>query len=217
MTEQEWLACGDPQPMLEQLRGKASDRKLRLFACGCCRYFWEMLNENSRNPIEVVEDFSDGRRPEEEWLEVRAGAWDATHDVEGTSLAAAEAAAIAVGWNGRLSTRLRPVEWQAAWPDFRDAMIAADGSCYPLVPIQMLRDIFGNPFRLVTLNPSWQTSNVTALATAIYDDRAFDRLPILADALEDAGCDNADILNHCRQPGIHVRGCWVVDLVLQKA
>ena len=80
----------------------------------------------------------------------------------------------------------------------------------------LLRCIFGNPFRPVTLNPSWRTSNVVGLAQSIYADRAFDRLPILADALEDAGCDNADILNHCRQPGEHVRGCWVVDLVLGK-
>jgi len=79
-----------------------------------------------------------------------------------------------------------------------------------------LRDIFGNPFQPVALNPAWQTSTVTALARAIYTDRAFERLPILADALEDAGCDNADILNHCRQGGDHVRGCWVVDLILGK-
>src|SRR5262249_51866038 len=78
----------------------------------------------------------------------------------------------------------------------------------------LIRDIFGNPFLPVTLNPPCRTSIVTALAQSIYDDRAFDRLPILADALEDAGCDNADTLNHCRQPGEHVRGCWVVDLVL---
>jgi hypothetical protein len=80
----------------------------------------------------------------------------------------------------------------------------------------LLRDIFANPFRPVAINPAWRTSNVTALAQSIYDERAFDRLPILADALEDAGCDNVDILNHCRQPGEHVRGCWVVDLVLGK-
>ncbi|MBL8796889.1 MAG: hypothetical protein JNM56_23510 [Planctomycetia bacterium] len=79
-----------------------------------------------------------------------------------------------------------------------------------------LRDIFGNPFRPVTADPAWRTSTVVSLAQAIYDERAFDRLPILADALEDAGCDHADMLNHCRQPGDHVRGCWVVDLLLQR-
>jgi len=66
----------------------------------------------------------------------------------------------------------------------------------------------------VTLDPAWLTGTVTSLAQAIYDERAFDRLPILADALEDAGCTNQDILAHCRQPGEHCRGCWALDLVL---
>jgi hypothetical protein len=80
----------------------------------------------------------------------------------------------------------------------------------------LIRDIFGNPFRPVTADPSWLTSTVAALARGIYADRAFDRLPILADALQDAGCDHADILDHCRGHGPHVRGCWVVDLLLGK-
>jgi hypothetical protein len=70
------------------------------------------------------------------------------------------------------------------------------------------------PFRPVTIDPTWLTPAVKRLAETIYDDRAFDRLPILADALEEAGCNNADLLAHCRQPGEHVRGCWVVDLLL---
>jgi hypothetical protein len=82
----------------------------------------------------------------------------------------------------------------------------------------LLRDIFGNPFRPVTLDPRWLTSDVVALAQGIYADRAFDRLPILADALQDAGCEQEDILTHCREPQLtHVRGCWVVDLVLGKS
>jgi hypothetical protein len=79
---------------------------------------------------------------------------------------------------------------------------------------QTVRDIFGNPFRPVAFDPSWRTSTVVALAEGVYADRAFDRLPILADAIEDAGCDHPDILAHCRGAGPHVRGCWVVDLVL---
>jgi hypothetical protein len=81
----------------------------------------------------------------------------------------------------------------------------------------MIREIFGNPFRPATLDPAWRTDTVVALARGIYDDRAFDRLPILADALQDAGCDNDDILNHCRDAGPHARGCWVVDLILGKS
>jgi hypothetical protein len=79
-----------------------------------------------------------------------------------------------------------------------------------------LRCIFGNPFRPVAADPGWLTSTVVELAQGIYADRSFDRLPILADALQDAGCDNPDVLDHCRGPGPHARGCWVVDLVLGK-
>jgi hypothetical protein len=79
--------------------------------------------------------------------------------------------------------------------------------------------MFGNPLRPVHVAPAWRCwndSTVVKLAQGIYDERDFDRLPVLADALEEAGCDNTDILNHCRQPGEHVRGCWVVDLILGK-
>src|SRR5262249_35289724 len=81
---------------------------------------------------------------------------------------------------------------------------------------RLLRDVMGNPFSPLEWNSAWQTATVTSLAQAIYNERGFDRLPILADALEDAGCDNAEMLNHCRQVGEHIRGCWVVDLILGK-
>jgi hypothetical protein len=80
--------------------------------------------------------------------------------------------------------------------------------------VSFLRDIFGNPFRPVTVDPNWLTSTVVALAEGIYAERAFDRMPILVDALQDAGCDNSDILSHCRDTQFtHVRGCWVIDLL----
>jgi len=80
----------------------------------------------------------------------------------------------------------------------------------------LLRDIVGNPSRPITLDPSWRTSTVAALAQAIYEERTFERLPILADALEDSGCADQEILTHCRGPRLHIRGCWVVDLLLCK-
>ncbi|AMV27755.1 hypothetical protein VT84_25360 [Gemmata sp. SH-PL17] len=79
-----------------------------------------------------------------------------------------------------------------------------------------IRDIFGNPFRPVALSPSWRTSTVVALASQMYGSRDFSATPVLADALQDAGCDSADVLDHCRNNGPHVRGCWVVDPVLGK-
>src|SRR5262249_60440752 len=82
---------------------------------------------------------------------------------------------------------------------------------------ELLRDLFGPlPFRAAALSPSHRTPDAVGLATAIYEERAFDRLPILADALEEAGCTDPDVLGHCRAPGPHIRGCWVVDLVLGK-
>ena len=80
----------------------------------------------------------------------------------------------------------------------------------------LVRDIFGNPFRPVAFDPRWRTADVMGLARAIYDEGAFDRLPLLADALMDAGCEDEQVLGHCRSAGPHVRGCWVVDLVLGK-
>jgi hypothetical protein len=79
-----------------------------------------------------------------------------------------------------------------------------------------IREIFGDPFRPVVVAPDWLTADVVAHATGIYLDRAFDRLPILADASEEAGCADAGVLAHCRSSGLHVRGCWVVDLLLSK-
>ncbi len=81
----------------------------------------------------------------------------------------------------------------------------------------LFRDIFGTPFRPVAIDPSWLTSTVVALAEGIYSEKAFDRLPILADALMDAGCSHDDLLNHLRSDGPHVRGCWALDLVLGKS
>jgi hypothetical protein len=88
----------------------------------------------------------------------------------------------------------------------------------PLVPpadqCAVLRDVLGNPFRRATADPGWLTPTVVQVASGIYAERAFDRLPILADALQEAGCEDEQVLGHCRGPGPHVRGCWVVDLLL---
>ncbi len=107
---------------------------------------------------------------------------------------------------GACQYALEAVEDAAAAPYKAEEMSQCD----------LLRDIFGNPFRPVVSDSAWFTPAVVAIATSIYSDRAFDRMPILADALEEAGCTNADVLLHCRSDGPHVRGCWVVDLVLGK-
>ena len=88
-----------------------------------------------------------------------------------------------------------------------------------LVLANLLRDIFGNPFRPVAIDPAWLAWNdgaILRMAQSIHDEQAFDRLPFLAEALEDAGCTDRSILTHCRGPGPHAKGCWLVDLVLGK-
>jgi hypothetical protein len=84
------------------------------------------------------------------------------------------------------------------------------------VGISLVRDIFGNPFRRIEFSPAWKTQNVIDLATTIFNDNAFDRMPILADALMDAGCEDETIINHCRHETHHVRGCWLVDEIMGK-
>ena len=217
MTEAEWLACDDPTTMttwLEEAVPDLSDaRKVILFGCACCRAVWDLLpaqccrdaielqewasegliDPGERNtylePItELVESLCSGARP------VRKRALDIN------------TSALAVLWLHHDPFRS---SWELRKCDNLDSPTQRRHLSY-------LRDIFGNPFRPVALDPAWRTANVVGIAQSIYEERAFDRLPILADALEDAGCTNADMLNHCRQPGDHVRGCWPVDLVLGK-
>src|SRR5437868_6381671 len=132
MTEAYWLTCNDPDTMLHFLAGQATNRRLRLYACACCRRIWPALTD--------------------------------------------------------------PAHRRAAETAERRAQCA------------LLRDIFGNPFRPVTVDPAWlrwHEETVPRLAQAIYDERRFNDLPILADALEEAGCTEADVLAHCRGKGEH--------------
>jgi hypothetical protein len=207
MTEQAWLTCTDPQSMLKFLQGKVADRKLRLFAVACCRRIWSLLAEEwSRKAVEMADKYADGMCSDEQLEEAgkRAG-WAAAWAGQGC---AAEAAAWAAAGKG-----------EAGWPEFMVAQAGwaetQDDSPRPF-HCELLRDIFGNPFCPVTVDPSWLNPSVVKLAQSIYDDRAFDRLPSLADALEAARCNNAEVLAHCRSEGPHVRGCWVLDLVLGK-
>lgn len=240
MTETEWLGCTDPQPMLEFLKGKASDRKLRLFGTACCRRIWQLLDEQSRHKVVLAERFADGFADKDEmptpwplgglgqeplseyWAKLKAiaSARDAAKmaaalatDQVGLDHPACHAAyysAGAVAWKiaGAAKSATHAASWASAWNQ-------AEADEYE-EQVRLLRDIFGNPLRPAALRPSWLTPDVVTLAGHIYYDRVFVRMQELADTLEGARCDNADILMHCRQPGPHVGGCWVLDLLLGK-
>jgi hypothetical protein len=227
VTEAEWLACTDPQKMLEFLRGKASDRKLRLFACACVRRVWHRLGEVAApTEIEASERFADGQSSRNELRSIRSqlgarggysAAWaanNALHAVleNGADIAASRAAIYSADFLYYFTDEQKSLTDTGSR---EEAVAAREVERTELTCV--LRDIFDNPFRPVAINPAWVAWNdgtVQKIAQAIYDERAFDRMPILADALEEAGCTNQDMLAHCRSGGEHVRGCWAVDLIL---
>jgi hypothetical protein len=241
------LTFNDPQEAVPLLKAQTVRRKSQLFAVACCRRIWTLFaDERNRHAVEVAERFADGQASEAERAAANAASysvyentsppasgfpdaaqginrseWEAAQAATGVVLPFDEAAeaircadvvgeqiieAIAEEAKGKHSVRV------VADYATRSATTGENAA-----QAHLLRCVFGNPFRPVPFAPAWRTPEVTALATAIYEERAFDRLPILGDALEDAGCTDAAILEHCRGPGPHVRGCWVVDLILGKS
>ncbi|OWK36546.1 hypothetical protein [Fimbriiglobus ruber] len=214
MTEAEWLASEDPKTMLDYVREKAGERKLRLFAAGCCiRVRSKTKWERTHQAILAAELYADGLMSAEEVAAARQAAH--TQSERPAGKASATDFQLCAAAMGALFGFIQ---------DFWGVRIAQEGSLkvsddYPAewkAQSGLLRDIFGNPFRSVTFLSEWHTSNVLALAQQMYESRDFSAMPILADALQDAGCYSADILDHCRGPGPHSRGCWALDLVLGK-
>jgi hypothetical protein len=220
MTEQEWLACPLPRVMLTFLGRRASSRKLRLFCVACCRRLFDRVEvyQEDRNGVEVAERFADGKASTEELRAVQgftSTEWTTATVYEGGgTVEAAEDCA----WQAMVSA-----PDQNAYPPDTDenvrAYLSAGEAWERPAQVRLLRCLFGNPFRPTRIDPTWLAGSdcaVVRLAQAISDERAFDRLPILADALEEAGCSDAELLAHCRRPGEHARGCWVIDLLLGK-
>jgi len=217
MTEKVWLESADPSVMLDRLATRASPRRLRLFATACCLQTWEAFEyECDRDAILVAEQFADQLVGEE----VRFSAEQnlaVSHDFLNVDYEFALNATyylLAKDFSIRdASLCVRTMSDSA--PNLKSGSEASQTSLLH-EQANNLRDIFGNPFRPVSFDPRWRTSDVVDVARGIYEDKAFERMPILADALMDAGCEDEQIIGHCRGEGPHVRGCWVVDLVLGK-
>jgi hypothetical protein len=211
MTEAEWLACADPALMLDFLGSGPSERKLRLFAAACCRRVWHTLLEEDRSRVEVSERYADGLATEEELVAASQFpllAPATRQDCRSVAVASAWAAAFAITGVSTIAEALPDPRWQ-------EARAAEEAN-----QCDILRDVFGRHFHLKLVLSSWLASTdgtVGQLARTIYDERAFDQIPILADALEAAGCADDAILDHLRGPGPHLPGCWVVDLLLKKS
>jgi hypothetical protein len=221
MTEAEWLACADGWKLTDALhrqrrgwvwrvlealgvpQSRWRTRKDRLFACAFCRHVWPALAEAYQRAVEVAEQHPDTE-------------FDA-QEAESVGLTL-ELPTLFLNWE--LESLHRAV-WYGAPEQVTER--SQTWQTYNAAYCDLFRDVHGNPFRRVALDRAWRTPTVTGLATAAYDNCILpagtldlDRLAVLADSLEDAGCDNADLLSHLRGSGPHVRGCWVVDLLLGK-
>jgi hypothetical protein len=211
MTEAEWLTCTDPFRMLEFLRRTQSGRKARLFICGLCRFLWRhLVDKRSRKAVEIAERYADGMASR---VELQLASRALPYYRYGRASATVTSVVGDNPWGGA-SEIVQLIKFA------QETYIGRTWS-QPLIgeAPKLLRCVFANPFRVVRSNATWlawNDSTIPRIAQTIYDDLAFDGMPILADALEDAGCDDADILRHCREPGEHVRGCWVIDLLLGK-
>jgi hypothetical protein len=201
----EWQTAIDPQAMLEFLQksGRASERKLRLFAVACSRRVWDGLDALGQAAVEVAERYADGLAGPEEIRAARL-ACKGTGD---------QSAWYAAATNPAIAARNAARSAQAGVAS--NSLLGSEAAEL-LAQATLVREVFGDPFRLLSVDPSWLTPAVIDLAQAINDDRAFDQMPELADALEKRGCDDEEILSHCRGPGPHVRGCWVIDRILGK-
>ncbi len=228
MTEAEWLSRSQLVAMLERVRRSGcSDRKLQLAAIAFCRHMGHLpLPVEWHNTVARFEEWVEGAATAEQVIAAR----QRLEAIADPSLSQDETGAFSFDrfYGDRAATFL--VDTGPGRDPLIDQLFMVKQVAYNangvfgagheramrVAHCQIVREIFGNPFRPITLNPSWLTSTVIAIANSIYEEKVFDRMPILADALQDAGCDNQDILNHCRQPGEHARGCWVVDLLLSK-
>jgi hypothetical protein len=227
VTEVEWLAATDPTPMLEFVQDKVSDRKLRLFAVASCRRISRSLagvkllaaidtaeqfaddvwaGADLRDAEEITDDIAWERETALRQAAMLAVRTNTPVDGDDPTLVALAAAARAVGHTVASLVRASDAASEAAY-SIRETSERT-------VQASFVRDIFGNPFRLMSVHSSWLTSTVTVLAQQMYDSRDFSAMPILADALQDASCDNEAILTHCRGSGPHVRGCWAIDLLI---
>ena len=203
MTEAEWFDAINPAAMLDFLGSKPTDRKFRLFTVACCRREWHSLAEECRALVEAAEQFADGQLDARRLGAIKGKASRAL-EKEGASHSFYDIYCQEVARKPASSGA-----WRFAW------IVNNNG---PSVEhCDLVRCTFDNPFRPVVFSPAWRTDTAVAIARGMYEARDFGAMPILADALQDAGCDNDDVLTHCRDAAqVHVRGCWVVDLVLQK-
>ena len=225
MTERDWLEGANAASMVSfAFTRRTGDRKLRLFGCACCRRVWDRLPDDaSREAVGVAERYADklAKRTDLNRAYLACGGDTSPSPNNAAATVVKVSLKMAAFWTSYNARCMAAGTGPIMASQIAEHTAASNREGQGQVPL--LRDIFGNPFHPVAIDPAWLTPNVVDLAGTIYEERALPsgeldrtRLAVLADALMDAGCDNAEILEHCRGEGPHVRGCWVVDLILGK-
>jgi hypothetical protein len=228
MNEVLWQAGTDVGAMITYVEGKVSDRKLRLFACACVRRYWGLLHyPRPREAVEMAERLAEGKASDAEIETMRQhaemSAINAPMFEQPAYMAAAATLADAAIEAARTTQELcrQQAVREAAYeviPGQDEARINAEASALECrAQASLLREIVGNPFRPVAIEPSWLSIGSGAagsMAQLIDEEQRFVELPYLSDALMDAGCSEEALLSHLRHPAGHVRGCWALDALL---
>jgi len=234
MTKQEWRECGKPDELLKYLMKSSAHRgmtrKARLFVCACCRLVWDSLETYERKAVEIGERFADTQTTPDDLhnardlIRLNKPAW-ASSDSDCVVIASASCESNSRLWDTAEQAAARVTQWRTRLALGPDAYQPNNDwrryqARFRSELCDVLRCLFCNPLAPPRpLTPSlltWNEGAVLKIAQTLYENRHFDELPILADALEEAGCTDREILVHLRKDGVHVRGCWVVDYLLNK-
>jgi hypothetical protein len=216
MSEQQWLACADPGAMLESILPRASSRKLILFATECCRRHWSWLeDQRHREVVEAAERLADGLATDSEFDEAMQPIVDLWAKLPPAEVwHASQFATAAVRHLGTPGGAFFAANYLA-----RGLRDLAATRAEETVQCGMIRDLIGQPFQPICFSSAWlahDAPRAIQLARSIYDERRFGDVPLLAEVLEESGCNVKVAIEHCKGPDPHFRGCWVVDALLQK-
>jgi hypothetical protein len=226
VTETEWNSCNDPNAMLEYIQNRASERKLRLFGAACCRRVWRLMTDpRHRRAVEAAERLADGLITEERFKEIhqpvmamwaklpscQEDKWEPSHYMTGaaTHVGTGGGAEYAASFAARGLAYDADPDHGPGWTAVRQAEAR--------IHCELIRDLFGSPNAPYQFEADWLAGDgrsVAARAGEIYRDGDFDSLSSLADELEQAGCRDRVVLEHCRRPEPHTRGCWVIDALM---
>jgi hypothetical protein len=209
VTEKQWLATREPYHLMYSLHRFVAERKLRLFACAYFRARWgHLVPQSILDVVTTSEDYADAPELKEQLRKAKRKVVIKPADPAEVKQAKHVA---------QMVTRLGD-EWYAAQEMLNPkGGVARTGSpISPAASEAMIRCAFGNPYEPLRPDPKWLTDTVVGLAGGMYKSREFGAMPVLADALEEADCENAEVLAHCRGTVPHARGCWVADALLGK-